>query len=58
MDLINPWDYRDPIATARADMRLPIYLGDMIFLLGPITAEGVLIPKPEALSWPFWLSPA
>jgi len=47
MDLINPWDYRDPIATARADMRLPIYLGDIIFLLGPVTLEGVLIPKPE-----------
>ena len=47
MDLINPRDYRDPIASARADARLPILLADAIFLLGPVTVEGVLIPKPE-----------
>ena len=47
MDLINPRDYRDPIASARADARLPILLANGIFLLGPVTLEGVLIPKPE-----------
>ena len=47
MDLINPRDYRDPIASARADARLPILLANGIFLLGPVTIEGVLIPKPE-----------
>ncbi len=34
MDLINPRDYRDPIASARADARLPIFLANGIFLLG------------------------
>jgi hypothetical protein len=47
MDLINPRDYRDPIASARADARLPILLADGMFLLGPVTFEGVLIPKAE-----------
>ena len=47
MDLINPRDYRDPIASARADARLPILLANGILLLGPVTVEGVLIPKPE-----------
>jgi hypothetical protein len=47
MDLINPRDYRDPIASARADARLPIILANGIFLLGPVTLEGVLIPKAE-----------
>ena len=47
MDLINPRDYRDPIASARADARLPILLANGIFMLGPVTIEGVLIPKPE-----------
>ena len=47
MDLINPRDYRNPIASARADARLPIFLANGIFLLGPVTMEGVLIPKPE-----------
>lgn len=47
MDLINPRDYRDPIAGARADARLPILLADGIFLLGPVTVEGILIPKAE-----------
>ena len=47
MDLINPRDYRDPIASARADARLPILLANGIFLLGPVTFEGVLIPKAE-----------
>ena len=44
MDLINPRDYRDPIASARADARLPILLANGIFMLGPVTVEGVLIP--------------
>lgn len=47
MDLINSRDYRDPIASARADARLPILLANGIFMLGPVTIEGVLIPKPE-----------
>ena len=45
MDLINPRDYRDPIASARADARLPIFLANGIFLSGPVTIEGVLIPR-------------
>jgi hypothetical protein len=45
MDLINPRDYRDPIASARADARLPILLANGIFMLGPVTIEGVLIPR-------------
>jgi hypothetical protein len=47
MDLINPRDYRDPIASARADARLPILLANGIFMLGSVTFEGVLIPKAE-----------
>jgi hypothetical protein len=57
MDLINPRDYRDPIASARADARLPILLANGIFLLGPVTAEGVLIPKPEVNKFPLSNSP-
>jgi len=57
MDLINPKDYRDPIASARADARLPILLVDGIFLLGPVTLEGVLIPKAEVNEFPLPDSP-
>jgi len=57
MDLINPRDYRDPIASARADARLPILLADGIFLLGPVTLEGVLIPKAEVNEFPLPDSP-
>ena len=57
MDLINPRDYRDPIASARADARLPILLANGIFMLGPVTVEGVLIPKPEVNKFPLPDSP-
>jgi len=57
MDLINPRDYRDPIASARADARLPILLANGILLLGPVTVEGVLIPKPEVNELPLPDSP-
>ena len=57
MDLINPRDYRDPIASARADARLPILLADGILLLGPVTVEGVLIPKSEVNEFPLPNSP-
>jgi len=57
MDLINPRDYRDPVASARADARLPILLADGIFLLGPVTLEGVLIPKAEVNEFPLPDSP-
>jgi len=57
MDLINPRDYRDPIASARADARLPILLANGIFMLGPVTLEGVLIPKPEVNEFPLPNSP-
>ena len=57
MDLINPRDYRDPIASARADARLPVLLADGIFLLGPVTLEGVLIPKAEVNEFPLSDSP-
>jgi len=57
MDLINPRDYRDPIASARADARLPILLANGIFMLGPVTVEGVLIPMPEVNEFPLPDSP-
>ena len=57
MDMINPRDYRDPIASARADARLPILLANGIFLLGPVTVEGVLIPKAEVNEFPLPDSP-
>ena len=57
MDLINPRDYRDPIASARADARLPVLLANGIFMLGPVTVEGVLIPKPEVNEFPLPDSP-
>ena len=57
MDLINPRDYRDPIASARADARLPILLANGIFMLGPVTVEGVLIPKAEVNEFPLPDSP-
>ena len=57
MDLINPRDYRDPIASARADARLPILLADGIFLLGPVTIEGVFVPKAEVNEFPLPDSP-
>jgi hypothetical protein len=57
MDLINPRDYRDPIASARADARLPILLANGIFMLGPVTVEGVLIPKAEVNKFPLPDSP-
>jgi len=52
MDLINPRDYRDPIASARADSRLPILLANGIFLLGPVIMEAILIPKAEVNEFP------
>lgn len=57
MDLINPKDYRNPIAGARADARVPILLTDAIFSMGPITMEAVLIPKPEVNKFPLSGSP-
>ena len=57
MDLINPRDYRDPVASARADARLPVLLADAIFLLGPVTVEGVLVPKAEVNEFPLPDSP-
>ena len=47
MDLINPRDYRDPISGGRSDTRVPILLADGMFLIGSVTVEGVIIPKPE-----------
>jgi len=50
LDLINPLDYRDPIASGRADSRVPVVLGQAIFRLpavGPLqeaTLEAVVIP--------------
>ena len=57
MDMINPRDYRDPVASARADARLPTLLVDGIFLLGPVTLEGVLIPKAKVNKFPLPDSP-
>jgi hypothetical protein len=50
LDLINPVDHRDPIASGRADTRVPVLLGQTIVRLpsiGPLqetTLEGVVIP--------------
>jgi len=57
MDLINPRDYRNPIASARADARLPVLLADGIFLLGPVSIEGVFVPKAEVNELPLPDSP-
>ncbi len=52
MDLINPRDCRDPIASARTDARIPILLANVICLLGPVTIEGAFIPKAEVNEFP------
>ncbi len=57
MDLINPRDHRDPIASGRADTRVPILLVNGIFLLGPVTLEGVYIPRAEVNKYPLPDSP-
>ena len=57
MDLINPRDYRNPIASARADARLPVLLADGIFLLGPVSIESVFVPKAEVNELPLPDSP-
>jgi hypothetical protein len=50
LDLINPLDHRDPVASGRADTRVPVILGQTIARLhtiGPLqeaTLEGVVVP--------------
>lgn len=44
MDLINPLDVRDPIATGRADNRLPVWLASATWFIGDWTLEGVFLP--------------
>ena len=50
LDLINPIDHRDPIASGRADTRVPVVLGQAILRLPTFgslqeaTLEGVVIP--------------
>ena len=50
MDLINPLDYRDPVASGRSDSRVPVFLGQGIFrlpvsgLLQEASLECVAIP--------------
>lgn len=44
MDLINPLDVRDPIATGRADNRLPVWLASGTWFIGDWTLEGVFLP--------------
>lgn len=57
MDLINPRDYRDPIAGGRSDTRVPILLANGIFLMGPVTVAGVIIPKAEVNKFSLPCSP-
>ena len=53
LDLINPLDFRDPVATGRADSRVPVFLGQAILRLPTFgamqetTLEGVVIPRAE-----------
>lgn len=53
LDLINPLDHRDPLATGRADSRLPILLGLGILPLPTMgylqeaSLEAVVVPFPQ-----------
>ncbi|KMY65907.1 hypothetical protein AAU61_19980 [Desulfocarbo indianensis] len=53
LDLINPLDHRDPLATGRADSRLPVLLGLGILPLPTFgnlqeaSIEAVMIPFPQ-----------
>lgn len=44
MDVINPLDVRDPIASGRADNRLPSWLVDATLFIGNWALEGVFLP--------------
>ncbi|MFA9394165.1 MAG: hypothetical protein ACERJ1_05550 [Halodesulfovibrio sp.] len=44
MDLINPLDVRDPIASGRADNRLPVWLANATLVIGDWALEGVFLP--------------
>lgn len=50
LDLINPLDHRDPIASGRADARIPVILGQAIVqlptfgVLQEAALEGVVVP--------------
>jgi hypothetical protein len=50
MDLINPLDHRDPIASGRSDARIPVLLGQAIVqlpaagILDEAALEGVVVP--------------
>ena len=50
-------DWIRGFASARADARFPILLANRIFMLGPVTVEGVLIPKAEVNEFPLPDSP-
>jgi hypothetical protein len=53
LDLINPLDHRDPMATGRADSRLPVLLGLGVLplpahgLLQEASIEAVVVPFPQ-----------
>jgi hypothetical protein len=53
LDLINPIDHRDPLATGRADSRLPVLLGMGLVplptfgLLQEASIEAVVVPFPQ-----------
>ena len=50
LDLINPLDYQDPVASGRADIRVPVLLGQTIIRLPTCRSlqeaffEGVVVP--------------
>ncbi|MFO7596772.1 MAG: DUF1302 family protein [Desulfocurvibacter africanus] len=52
MDLINPLDTRDPIATGRADNRLPVWMAGLLAQLDRFSLEGVFLPVAAVNSIP------
>lgn len=44
LDLINPRDHLNPVAGARSDSRLPVWLGAVTYTGDAFTFEGVIIP--------------
>jgi hypothetical protein len=57
MDIINPLDSKDPLASGRADNRLPVALASLTFSIGKMSFEGVFAPRAEVNDTPEYGSP-
>lgn len=57
MDLINPLDTKDPMATGRADNRVPVCLLDATFSWGKHSLEGVVLPRAGVNALPRYGNP-